>query len=231
MLVRLEYSVGKEVRYLSHLDFLRLFIRALRRARLPVAYSQGFNPHAKVAFGPPLPVGITGSSEYLDVEFNEELPVTEIMDRLGQVLPRGVVIKRGKKIAGKTPSLMAVIERARFEVRIPLEDGQRGINWEKAIGSFMARTEVVVTRHTKDGPRPKEIRQGIYRLEGKEEEGTAVFNMELQVGNRGSVRPDEVIRGLIELEGIPLLPEAMEIRRTGLFLLQEGKPVTPLEIL
>ncbi|NLL17914.1 MAG: DUF2344 domain-containing protein [Clostridia bacterium] len=231
MEVRLEYSVGKEVRYLSHLDFLRLFIRALRRAGLPVAYSRGFNPHPKLAFGPPLAVGITSTCEYVDIELAEPVPVAGIIERLGQALPKGVTIKQGKEIKGKTAPLMAVIERARFQVKVPLLEGRDQMDLEQAIENLMNRSGIVVMRNTKEGPRPKDIRQGIFRLAGKEENSSAVLQMELQVGSQGSVRPDEVVRGLIELEGIPLQQEEMEIQRTGLFLFKNNGLVTPLEIL
>lgn len=231
MEVRLEYSVGKEVKYLSHLDFLRLFIRAIRRAGLPVAYSQGFNPHPKLAFGPPLAVGITSGCEYVDIELTEPVPVASIIERLEQALPKGVTIKQGKEIKGKTAPLMAAIERARFQVKVPLLEELDQEDLEQAMENFMNRLSIVVTRNTKKGPRPKEIRQGIFALTGKKDNGAVVLQLELQVGSQGSVRPDEIVRGLIELEGMPLQQEEMEIQRTGLFLLEDNAPVTPLEIL
>ncbi|NLC39201.1 MAG: DUF2344 domain-containing protein, partial [Clostridia bacterium] len=67
MLIRLEYSRCGTARFLSHLEMLRLFERSFRRASLPLAFSRGFNPHPKISFGPPLPVGVSGRREYLDV--------------------------------------------------------------------------------------------------------------------------------------------------------------------
>lgn len=229
MLVRLEYSVGNEVRYLSHLDFLRLFTRAFRRAGLPIAYSQGFNPHPKIAFGPPLPVGVTGGSEYLDLELNEHIPIKELITRLRQALPQGVDIKQGREIKGKAPALMTVIQRARYQVTVPLA-GTEQLNWQDMLARFLSRSSIVVSRRTKEGQRPKEIRPGIFRLEVEPQEQVAVLTMDLQIGNQGAVRPDEVVRALIELEGAPL-EEEMKIHRQGLFALQGNQLATPMDIL
>lgn len=230
MLVRLEYSVGNEVRYLSHLDFLRLFTRAFRRAGLPIAYSQGFNPHPKIAFGPPLPVGVTGSSEYLDLELNERIPIEELISRLKQALPQGVDVKQGKEINGKAPALMTVIQRARYQVAVPLEETGEQLNWQEMLANLLSRSSIVVSRRTKEGQRAKEIRPGIFRLDIETQEQVAVLSMDLQIGNQGAVRPDEVVRALIELEEAPLTDE-MKIHRQGLFALQGNRLVTPLEIL
>lgn len=230
MLVRLEYSVGNEVRYLSHLDFLRLFTRAFRRAGLPIAYSQGFNPHPKIAFGPPLSVGVTSSSEYLDLELQERVPLPELITSLKQALPQGVDIKQGKEINGKAPALMTVIQRARYQVTVPLKETQQQFDWQEMLANFLRRSGIVVSRRTKEGQRPKEIRPGIFRLEIEPQEQVAVLTMDLQIGNQGAVRPDEVVSALMELEHAPF-SEEMKIHRLGLFALKGNRLVTPLEIL
>lgn len=231
MLVRLEYSIGPETRYLSHLDFLRLFTRAIRRAGLPIAYSQGFNPHPKLAFGPPVAVGITSSYEYMDLELETEFCLDELVEKLSQALPRGINIIQAKEIKEQVTSLMAGIERANFEVKVPLADANTEIDWPDIFSRFLERPSIIITRQTKKGPKPKEIRLGIFNLKADQVDGLVVFRLELQVGSQGAVRPNEVIQALIDLEGIPLKEKEMQIHRDGLYLCQKERLLTPLEVI
>ena len=77
---------------MSHLDFVRMFGRAIRRAKLPIAYSEGFNPHPLLTFALPLSVGYTSECEILELVLSEDVPSREVMERLNEVLPEGVKI-------------------------------------------------------------------------------------------------------------------------------------------
>lgn len=231
MQVRLEYGVGDELRFLSHLDFLRLFIRAFRRAKLPIAYSQGFNPHPKMSFGPPLAVGITSSREYFDFELENPLPLLEIVKSLQKGLPKGLEISGAQEIKNKVPSLMAIIERASYEIKIVSEKGLTEAEWKGYINALFNRKEIHITRRTKEGPRSKEIRQGIFEIDIRQAQDGLVFIMVLQNGNQGAVRPEEVINALIEQEGAPLCTGILKIHRTGLYAVKENALLTPLEVL
>ena len=90
--VRATYTKGSEVRFISHLDLIRVFERAIRRADLPIAYSQGFNPRMKIKYGRALKVGETSQSEPLELGFEANIPEEEVLDRLNRVLPDGVKI-------------------------------------------------------------------------------------------------------------------------------------------
>lgn len=231
MQIRLEYSVGDELRFLSHLDFLRLFIRTFRRAGLPIAYSQGFNPHPKMSFGPPLAVGVTSNSEYLDLELATPMDILEVVKRLENSLPKGLKIQGAQEIKGKASSIMAIIERASYEVIIASEKELSEDEWSRMLENFLNRNEIITTRMTKEGSRPKEIRQGIFKINIKQEEGGLICAMELQNSNQGAIRPEEVINALIELEDAPFSAGKIKIHRTGLYAIRESRLLTPLEIL
>lgn len=115
--VRLKYSKGPEVRFISHLDLMRVFTRAIRRAGLPIAYSQGFTPHPRIAFGPPLPLGMTSMGEYLDMEFAKPL-FGEVLEKLNQALPKGIRALEAKPIFGKATSLSSAIISADYDIRL-----------------------------------------------------------------------------------------------------------------
>ncbi|MFA5535832.1 MAG: TIGR03936 family radical SAM-associated protein [Bacillota bacterium] len=231
MLLRIKYAVGDELRFLSHLDFLRLFIRVFRRAELPVAYSQGFNPHSKISFGPPLAVGFVSSAEYLDLELTEARPLSEITESLGKNLPKGLSIIGMQEIKGKVTSLMAIIERASYEIKTALIEELTEQELNEIISRFLSRSEIFVTKMTKEGPRLRQIRQGIFLLKAELMAKELVFTAELQQDNRGVVRPEEVITALIETENLAIDGTGLEVRRKGLYAVRENSLLTPLEIL
>jgi len=86
----LKYSLEEEGCFLSHLDLMRLMERAFRRANLPLAFSEGFNPHPRVSFASALAVGVTSEGEYLDVQLRENIPIQEVQKRLNMALPSGI---------------------------------------------------------------------------------------------------------------------------------------------
>ena len=90
--IRVKYRKGEEVKFISHRDLMRAFQRALRRTGLPVAYSQGFNPHMKISWGNALKVGATSEGEYAELQIDGWIKPFELMDRLNKELPPGIAI-------------------------------------------------------------------------------------------------------------------------------------------
>jgi hypothetical protein len=114
---RAAYEKAGSARFTSHLDLVRIFDRALRVAKIPIAYSQGFSRHAKIAYGPPLSLGATSDSEYFDLELAQPCAWSTI-ESMNLVLPEGIRIIEGRPFTRAAESLMAVITRAEQEVRL-----------------------------------------------------------------------------------------------------------------
>ena len=115
MLIRIAYQKTREGRFLSHLDSAHSWERSIRRAGLPLAYSQGFNPHPKISFASALAVGTTSDAEYMDMELSEELPVEEVQRALEQGLAPAFQITRMKRMEGKQDALMSLVNLADYE--------------------------------------------------------------------------------------------------------------------
>ncbi|MEM5817349.1 MAG: TIGR03936 family radical SAM-associated protein, partial [Desulfitobacterium hafniense] len=96
--VRIAYTKMEEAKYIAHLDLARVFERALRRASVRLAYSEGFNPHPKIAFGSALAVGVEGEQEYVDIELAQEMDLKELMGRLQEQLPTGIRLIEGRYV-------------------------------------------------------------------------------------------------------------------------------------
>jgi radical SAM-linked protein len=90
--IRIKYTKGEEVRFISHRDLMRVFQRAIRRSNLSIAYSQGFNPHMKISWGNALKLGKTSDNEYAVLQFDNWIKPQELMQRLNRELPKGIEI-------------------------------------------------------------------------------------------------------------------------------------------
>ena len=113
---RVKFTKGEEGKFIGHLDIMRLFQRAIKRAKLPVAYSQGFNPHQLLSFANPLTLGTTSEGEYGDFEMAEKIEPAFVVNELNKTLPKGVKVLDSVLITQKVQSAMASIDGAKYIV-------------------------------------------------------------------------------------------------------------------
>lgn len=90
--IKIKYTKGEEVKFISHRDLMRVFQRAIRRAEIPIAYSQGFNPHMKISWGQALKVGKASENEFAELHLERFVRPREIMEKLNPKLPKGIEI-------------------------------------------------------------------------------------------------------------------------------------------
>jgi len=222
--VRLKWSKSEEVRFTSHLDVGRTLERTIRRSVIPIAYTEGFHPHQKVAWGPPLPLGFISDAEYLDIQLTE--PYTSaVLSRLNRALPQGFEFLECKPILGKSDSLSSIINLAFYEVglKIPLDQT------EKLIGSIMDEKNLWVKRISKQQVKEIDIRRHILKLECEPTDDQFVLKMHLGLGSDGYARPEEILVygfGLEEKKVAGLL-----FKRTGLFIMKNKQIITPMEVI
>ncbi|MDI6781022.1 MAG: TIGR03960 family B12-binding radical SAM protein [bacterium] len=193
--VRLKYTKGKEVSFVSHLDMLRMFMRSLSRAGIPIAYSSGYSPHPRLSFGHPLSVGVMSQEEFLDIELEMPMNLDELIIRLNEVLPVGIKISDAVFIASNAGALTAIVDFIRYQV-----DGYGIISLDD-ITSFMNKTEVVVQRKRKDTIKQVNIREFVRGIEVRNTEcgmRNAEFQlmMEIKTTNSGTGKPEEVVHAL-----------------------------------
>ena len=201
---RVELKIQGQIRWLSHLDTLSLVERAFRRAKLPVAYSQGFNPHMLISWGPAHPVGLAGDGEYFDIEFFDEIK-DGWQNVLKQVLPQGIEIVSVREIDLKLPALMSSINQATYRITF------NGICQEKlknVIDELLRRDSIEIVRRSPKGEKKVDIRPGIIDLhcDGSD----LILNATLNTAN--SPKPQEVATILNPEE------EPSYICRSGLYI-------------
>jgi radical SAM family uncharacterized protein/radical SAM-linked protein len=219
--VRVKYRRGQEVKFLSHLDIVRVFERAMRRAGVPVAYTEGFNPHPKIAYGPSLATGFTSAAEYFDMHY---YPITDLdlANALNPHLPRGLEILEVMPLFGKSKSLAVLINRADYQVIL-----KGAWNREKVRAKIeeLLYSKSIVVERTIAGrkPRPLEIRRFLKHLLASQQGVTLQLNME----NGQTVRVDEVLRLLFPEDGS--LVKTADVVRTGLWIQYGDLVASPME--
>ncbi|MHB8125927.1 MAG: TIGR03936 family radical SAM-associated protein [Desulfitobacteriaceae bacterium] len=228
MRLRIAYTKLEEAKYIGHLDLTRVVERAMRRAGIPVAYSEGFNPHPKIAFGSALAVGVEGEREYVDIELQREMELSEVLGSLQEQLPTGIRLIEGLAIDSGSKALMAVLNAALYRLRLPMALPIKAERLDEAITSWLGREHITYSRYSKKGPTEKDIRPWVKHLHGEIHGDEIIFDLEVEVGNHGSVRPEEVVRSLRELENLPLVLERLQIKRTGIYIDHHGQALSPM---
>lgn len=143
-IVRMRFAKTGRARYISHLDLIRCFQRAVCRAKLPAAYSEGFHPHMQTSFATTLPLGFFSTAEQMDLELTEELPCDAVMERLNAVLPEGIRILE----AWKGMLAFKKLAYANYTVQIPSESSGELYD---SFCVFAAQPEILTEKRTKKG--------------------------------------------------------------------------------
>ncbi|GAW93329.1 TIGR03936 family radical SAM-associated protein [Calderihabitans maritimus] len=228
--LRIEFTKEKLAKFLSHLELLKVFERAMRRGAIPLSFTRGFHPHPRISFGPALAVGITSSREYMDVELKRRIPVSQFKEKLQQQLPQGIVVRKVEEIPLKATALMAVINCAVYQVRGEVDKLLTEKEFEEAIKSLLARNYIPVERETKKGVKRKNIREGIYCLTGSLVNRCFNVHMKVATGSGDNVRPEEVVHALAqELEGKAQL-SVLSIHREALYVKEGDNYLSPMEV-
>ena len=185
--IRLRFSKTGAMRFLSHLELLNIFIRAARRAALPVRHSQGFHPHPKFSFASALSVGVESWAEYADLELSSVCGAEKVLTDFNAALPEGIKILEARTIPWKSPSLSVIISAARYRLELP---AGLCIDLPAAVERFLARDTCLYTRDAKGKNVTLDLRRELSLLSVKGEV------LELVTG-RGKAREYlEVITGL-----------------------------------
>lgn len=183
------------LRFISHLELMRLFERALRRSFLPCSYSQGFNPHPLMSFASPLAVGIASREEYLEIQLQEKVVPQVVIEKLNRVLPPQVAIIEALELPFDYPSLMSVVRGSIYSVYLTL-DADELKEIEEGISDLMKENEILIERKTKKGTRIINLKPLIYNLGLEKKENRNVLKMEVATGLEKNVRPDELLLSL-----------------------------------
>jgi radical SAM-linked protein len=206
---RVRFRKGERVRYISHLDVLRYWERAIRRAELPLSYSQGFTPHPKIAFAGPLPLGFTAEAEVMDVTLDERVDVGEFRARLAEETSEDIALIDAVEISPTTPAPQSLILWADYRVELAKVTPDEA---REAVRAFLARDQLLWSEERKEKTRTYDLRAAVASLTVEPVGAGTSVSMRLRTDQELTARPEQVVAALFP--GIE--PEV--ICRTGVIL-------------
>ncbi|HMB69276.1 MAG TPA: TIGR03936 family radical SAM-associated protein, partial [bacterium] len=201
--MRFRFTKDEPIRLLSHLELQNSMQRTMRRAEIPAAYSNGYSPHMKLAFGDALPVGVSSEGEYGDVRLRADVDPVDFLRRLNGAAPAGVRFLAATPIERNAPSLTSRMEAARYTASLH----RLGVTLEQVrerVQEYRERAEWPVEKRVKKKRRDKIIRYDLKELvrDIRAREGDRGPELDLVVGRRGGNlgRPRELLMALFELD-------------------------------
>lgn len=190
---RLRITFGKEgnLKFTSSLDIAKVWERVLRRANLPVLYTQGFNTRPRLQLAMPLPLGITSECEILDVALREEIEFEEsdLIEELLAVSPKGLTIQQIEAVDIQSSAMQRLIISAEYRIRF--EDGIDRALLQQRIDELLAQEKIIIEKIQKRKRSVMDLRPLIVNLHINEDNAMIAH---LSVGERGNLRPDELLK-------------------------------------
>ncbi|MFC1933799.1 TIGR03936 family radical SAM-associated protein [Chloroflexota bacterium] len=209
--LRIRLSRGEEIKFISHLDIMRLWERALHRAEIPVAYSEGFSPHPRLSLAAPLAVGVTSEAELMDVFVTKPASPHWFTAATSRQLPLGIEILGVYQVALTMPSLQSQVHYAEYTVEVETNKSLKDI--EMAVSSLLSVEHLPWHHHRDTGRRSYDLRALIDALWLVDwHHPYCTIGMRLRCDNSGSGRPEQVVSAL----GFSHYPQSMH--RTKLIL-------------
>jgi radical SAM-linked protein len=209
--LRIRFTRGEEVKFISHLDIMRLWERALNRAGIQIAYSEGFSPHPRLSLASPLAVGVTGNAELLDIFIAGKVTPHWFTAAVSSQLPPGIEILDVRQVGVNLPSLQSQVRFAEYLVEIDKTGGPEDPG--AAISSLLSRKSLPWYHERDTGRREYDLRPLVDNISlVSSENGSCILEMKLKCDSNGSGRPEQVTLAL----GFPQYP--LSIHRTKLFL-------------
>ena len=209
--LRIRFCRGADIKFISHLDIIRLWQRALHRAEIPLAYSEGFNPHPRIALAVPLALGVTSEAELMDIFCAKWVSPHWFTAAISQQLPPGIEILQVYLANLNQPSLQSQIRYAEYRVEVETEKEPGDI--ESGLNSLLSAEHLPWQHHRDTGIRSYDLRALIDNLWLIEQHHPhCTIGMRLRCDNSGSGRPEQVTVAL----GFSHYPQS--IHRTKLIL-------------
>ncbi|TJX62520.1 DUF2344 domain-containing protein [Soehngenia saccharolytica] len=218
MKIRAKYTKLGYLKYLSHLDLIRLFNRSFTRSNIPVKYSEGFNPHPKLSLGNPLPLGIESVCEYFDLELIEPISPQEFKNKLNEILPTGIEIVESYGIDEMTPSISSTMCKSEYEILVDTLNSGDEIDYYLEINELLGLKNIDIEKKKKKGKSKittiVNIRPFIFKLSVENICGNTIrLNTIVMTGEQGNVKPIELLEAINKNTKIRLDLDSFEAKK------------------
>ena len=241
MKIRIKFAKYGSMKFIGHLDVMRFFQKAIRRADIDIKYSAGFSPHQIMSFAAPLGVGIESTGEYLDIEVNSITSPLEMKDALNKVMVEGMEILAVTVLPDDSKNAMASVAAAEYRIACHLDNTSEGALKNK-LSDFYQSEHIFVTKTTKKSVIGLDLKPGIYALDVLSTQDAAVsadasfvITMLVNASSSGNIKPSMVLEAFCTYAQISLPPSSYQITRVDTYtnLAKEGEEprFVPLNLL
>ena len=231
MKIRIKFRKWGSMKFIGHLDMMRYFQKAIRRANIDICYSEGFSPHQIMSFAAPLGVGITSDGEYFDIEVNSSFSTEEAMKRLNAAMVEGVEVTGYVRLPDNAKTSMAIVAAAdyRLSVKKGYSSPLSAAEWANSIKEYFTDAKsFVIVKQTKKSEREVDLKPLVYEFKVKEDESGPVFFLKVSTGSIDNIKPELVLASLYEKCGLTYDENAIQIHRLEVYARDEQEEFIPL---
>ena len=216
---RIKFSKLENLMYISHLEVIKTLRRLIRRAELPAAFSQGYNPRINLAVGPPLAVGLISKGEYFDLELTEEMEPEKLVAALNSASPKDLNFLKAVAIPDNIRSLSSLLDTAIYTINFEYKETKSLEAEKEMLDKFMNQEEIMIIRHRrKKSDREIDLKKRIFSAEITEKNK---WKFAVVTGSRGNVRPEELNRALRKIHPEIKDYSPLQVIREGVFVKDE----------
>ncbi len=231
MKIRIKFKKYGVMKFIGHLDIMRYFQKAMRRAEIDIAYSEGFSPHQIMSFAAPLGVGITSDGEYLDIEVNATKSSAESIRALNQTMVEGIEVVSYVKLDDHAKTAMSIVAAADYYVygksgsELPYSLDELKVKQKEF---YEDKEEILITKKTKKGQKTMDLKRLIYDFSIDEREGKPVFYLKVCTGSTDNVKPELVLEAFYEFLGSMFDASLFQVHRLEVYAADENNGFRPL---
>lgn len=215
---RLEFSKTDRMIFIGHLDLLKFLQRTMKRAKLPIGYSWGYNPHQLITFAIPLPLGMSSVGEIVDIQLTRRMDCDEIRDILNANLPEGISVLQVIELEFRAVSCAAAVAYADYCITLD----KKYDNFDEIINKVLEKTEIYIERTVKKKTKTVDIRPLIRNICVDNTGDVTEFNCNIAAGSQGNLKPEVLLEYIYSLMGESLDMVRIDILRGTLYMEEEG---------
>ena len=222
--IRIKFRKWGVMKFIGHLDMMRYFQKAVRRAKIDIRYSEGYSPHQIMSFAAPLGVGITSDGEYFDIEVNESMTSKEAVAALNETMVDGVEVTSYVKMPDKAKTAMSIVAAADY--RLSYKEGYESPfsteEWKRIVKErFLDSPQFTIIKKTKKSEREVDLKPLVYAFSVEEEQGRPAFFLQVSTGSVDNIKPELVLSSVYQLCGLEYCESAIQIHRLEVYARDE----------
>lgn len=208
MRVRIKFSKHGALKFIGHLDIMRYFQKAIRRAGIDIAYSGGFSPHQIMSFAAPLGVGYYSNGEYMDIEVHSHQGRQDMMERLNRTMADGIQILNIVALPDEAGNAMASVAAAGYTMEWKLNH-QLPHHFRETVERYFEQESILLTKQTKKGETTLDIKPGIFEWRADD---TSLYLL-VDASSKGNIKPLLVLENIFSFGNLEWIPPAIQITR------------------